>query len=508
LHKSTLQILEELLSWVPTADLLRTCRLVNRTWKAFATTFCYQRRVKLNFKKLDKSSNSKRILDTFLNVQQLPWSACKVNLRERRRREKTFGVDKDKSTVHDYLTFLYAFGSGIQELALKADDFEAVIDTVQLIPNVQKLTICCDDEKKKAVPPYKEETKEIQLLKLKEFQFKTPLKSYATPLKFMKLIHRSSPRLKTVSLCFSVIFLDMEQWAPLLSNIPFINLEFAYSPVFMEPMNILLDANCKRTTELKIIIGCLPTRTTRKYYHPLERFLSLNSGHLKKLTILYAPDFHPGPDERRRFLKIPPLPKLKYLQFGDCEALEFLTGRTKLGFPFSTFVPFTANHFPVLEKVNIGPHTSTFGVFNGSTFKSVKSLWVEHNNYNFIQTDWGRIFPQLKELTTWADEASLIYIFRNMSKLEKLCLSVRVNTNASHTTANSVLSGIPYPGKYCKESKERIQELRDTHGNPSLLNMTSKLCLKKVYGLVRKIVDMILNVLIPCSFDRTQAFGT
>jgi len=198
-----------ILRFLPTKDLLKY-RFVNSAWKAIATTFCHQHCVHLNHKLPVEAS---KCLETFRHVDNLPWSACKIKLR-----------DTGESTITVLEDFLQVFGSRLRELALDAEDHRSMIEILKQTPNIQNLIAPLGNC---ILPPKftwsrQDESEGWNSFKLTQLKyFHTRNSAGPLSLDFLEFIIARSPQLESVKMDFSwKISLElMKRFVPPLSNI-------------------------------------------------------------------------------------------------------------------------------------------------------------------------------------------------------------------------------------------------------------------------------------------------
>jgi len=293
-------MLEEILSLLPTADLLHRCRLVNREWKSTSSALCRQRNVKLKGS-IGNQKDLEEIFAVFRDLKELPWSSCVLHSLS------------DKTTLEPVIqNFLLVFGLHLFDLELEEGNYKILPHLLSTTPNLKRLNTSAipsitEEELNPATPNLMNSYGNVNLRKLKRLVIEVNGQESVHFLQFV--LTSSGSRLEYLILSLENLGTENALLAASLmanANISYVSLSLTlhsiFNPIFEKKIIIR-----ELTVDLEAIWV-----TDADSFDLLEKLLSCCCRLLEKLDIsCYNLDDTEFPLPTR--LIIPALPSLKWL---------------------------------------------------------------------------------------------------------------------------------------------------------------------------------------------------
>jgi len=450
-------MLSEILSCLPTMDLLKRCRLVNRNWKNLSSQICRKRFVGLR-RWWEKDERKPDDIFTLFDLENLPWSS--------------YSLRGYTGTAARKQKFIEVFGQhlwGLElcedegEVEVKEENYEKTLAILQQTPNLRRLYISTSGRVWNS--NNLSGIGDVSLRSLNHLRMDSITDGNMELLTF--LVVGCGARLNYFEA--SVKFTRVEYaeiFAVLMTDVLKISLAIDYTPSMGHALEVLAKKQeGLKLRKLHLYLEDSYTDFEGSFnYEPIEHFLAAHSGCLKKLTV--ECEVRLGVNSIPfNFPFLPALRSLNIVYDGFGSGTNFVNGFLSL---------LTTNQFPILKELEIQESVASCAKirFFPTTcqFDSVSEFTI--NTLEHVLDEWSNLFPNLTDLETtiYNDSESLLRIF-SCKNLKHLVLSVAIEDPPS---INSLLSGIPNPDAVYLKSSEEIAQEKLLHGLPSLTQLTSK----------------------------------
>jgi len=426
---------------IPTSDVLHSCRFVSKLWNRLAASHCRVRRVCGGIRKgIWSPANLQHCLDTFQDVDNLPWSSIDLDVTKPSRVSQAI-AEKYGHQVRDLTIY-------VVEL-----NFCHPKEILRFMPNLEILSFYVDHPHKKEALPSQEsfvlpaEAEENMPMRLKKLHFEFYSEdeegsfsdSYASCIDLLHLMLRMfGSKLSTVYLGLPRMIEDeFERLAQTIlcisaSNIKRLLLRLHYTGP-TSGWKVLTSSGRHGIQELEIH-SKLERITREDHFKLLEQFLTSCSATLTQLSLIgFGSDSMSSRNSRR--LRLPTFPCLQELtlRYDYPNGIQLPDDNPGLNRSFLHFHLLTPAQFCSLESVHLKFEARTSinirKIFQSSgvgetAFETVKRL--ELGRYHGGENGgWAEVFPNVTILTiTAVDSTDVVDTFEHGKRLKELHINL------------------------------------------------------------------------------------